>query len=85
MISSRKAEFTFCQMISTQWKRIGQKPGVSVLSGEKPQSVHSTVYSRISTIRNWMKDRILKDDIKRQDAWMKHIAYTFQRYVRSVL
>lgn len=41
MISSRKAEFTFCKMISTQWELLGQEPGGSVTSGGEPQSVHT--------------------------------------------
>ena len=45
MISSRKAEFTFCQMISTQWERLGQKPGGSVTSSGETQSVHTILHN----------------------------------------
>lgn len=41
MISARKAEFTFCQMITTQWKHLGQKPGGSVISSGESQSMHT--------------------------------------------
>lgn len=46
MISSRKAEFTFCQMISTQWEHLGQKPGGNVISSGEPQSMHTILHNK---------------------------------------
>lgn len=51
MISSRKAEFTFCKMISTQWEHLGQEPGGSVTSGHKESHKACIPYRTIHTIR----------------------------------
>lgn len=46
MIPCRKAEFTFCQIMWTQWEGYGQAPGACFMSSGEPQNVQTILLNK---------------------------------------